>query len=88
MSEDQLKSNIVPSIIAGVISGIIKIVIATAFSALIFTGTLAPYLSQGIGIVLFGFFIFAVISIFTASYPVNINTPQDIPIAIRAGISR
>ena len=57
MSEDQLKSNIVPSIIAGVISGIIKIVIATAFSALIFTGTLAPYLSQGIGIVLFGFFI-------------------------------
>ena len=87
MSEDQLKSNIVPSIIAGVISGIIKIVIATAFSALIFTGTLAPYLSQGIGIVLFGFFIFAVISIFTASYPVNINTPQDIPIAIIALIA-
>lgn len=87
MSEDQLKSNIVPSIIAGVISGIIKIVIATAFSALIFTGTLAAYLPQGIGIVLFGFFIFAVISIFTASYPVNINTPQDIPIAIIALIA-
>ncbi len=87
MSENQVKSNIVPSIIAGVIGGIIKIVVAMAFSALIFTGTLAAYLPQGIGIVLFGFFIFAVISIFTASYPVNINTPQDIPIAIIALIA-
>jgi len=87
MSENQIKSNIVPSIIAGIIGGIIKIVVAMAFSALIFTGTLAPYLPQGIGIVLFGFFLFAVISIFTASYPVNINTPQDIPIAIIALIA-
>jgi len=87
MSENQVKSNIVPSIIAGVIGGIIKIVVAMAFSALIFTGTLAVYLPQGIGIVLFGFFLFAVISIFTSSYPVNINTPQDIPIAIIALIA-
>jgi len=87
MSENQIKSNIVPSIIAGIIGGIIKIVVAMAFSALIFTGTLAAYLPQGIGIVLFGFFLFAVISIFTASYPVNINTPQDIPIAIIALIA-
>ena len=47
MSENQEKSNIVPSIIAGVIGGIIKIVAAMAFSALIFTGTLAAYLPQG-----------------------------------------
>jgi len=87
MSENQIKSNIVPSIIAGVIGGIIKIVAAMAFSALIFTGTLAAYLPQGIGIVLFGFLLFAVISTFTASYPVNINTPQDIPIAIIALIA-
>ena len=87
MSENQVKSNIVPSIIAGVIGGIIKIVAAMAFSALIFTGTLAAYLPQGIGIVLFGFLLFAVISTFTASYPVNINTPQDIPIAIIALIA-
>ena len=87
MSENQVKSNIVPSIIAGVIGGIIKIVAAMAFSALIFTGTLAAYLPQGIGIVLFGFLLFAVISTFTASYPVNINTPQGIPIAIIALIA-
>ena len=87
MSENQVKSNIVPSIIAGVIGGIIKIVAAMAFSSLIFTGTLAAYLPQGIGIVLFGFLLFAVISTFTSSYPVNINTPQDIPIAIIALIA-
>ena len=87
MKERQTKSNLVPSIIAGVIGGIIKIVAAMAFSALIFTGTLAAYLPQGIGIVLFGFLLFAVISTFTASYPVNINTPQDIPIAIIALIA-
>jgi SulP family sulfate permease len=87
MSENQVKSNIVPSIIAGVIGGIIKIVAAMAFSSLIFTGTLAAYLPQGIGIILFGFLLFAIISTFTASYPVNINTPQDIPIAIIALIA-
>ncbi|SVD38996.1 uncharacterized protein METZ01_LOCUS391850, partial [marine metagenome] len=87
MKEHQTKSNLVPSVIAGIIGSITKIVIAMAFSALIFTGTLATYLPQGIGIVLFGFFLFAVISIFTASYPVNINTPQDIPIAIIALIA-
>jgi len=87
LKERQTKSNLVPSIIAGVIGGIIKIVAAMAFSALIFTGTLAAYLPQGIGIVLFGFLLFAVISTFTASYPVNINTPQDIPIAIIALIA-
>jgi len=87
LKEHQTKSNLVPSVIAGIIGSITKIVIAMAFSALIFTGTLATYLPQGIGIVLFGFFLFAVISIFTASYPVNINTPQDIPIAIIALIA-
>ena len=87
MQENEVRSNLVPSIIAGVIGAITKIVAAMAFSALIFTGTLSGYLPQGIGIVLFGFLLFAVISIFTSSYPVNINTPQDIPIAIIALIA-
>ena len=87
MQENEVRSNLVPGIIAGVIGAITKIVAAMAFSALIFTGTLSGYLPQGIGIVLFGFLLFAVISIFTASYPVNINTPQDIPIAIIALIA-
>ena len=55
MSDNITYSNVLPSIIAGVIGAIINIVIAMAFSALIFTGTLSVYLPQGIGIVLFGF---------------------------------
>ena len=82
-----IKSDTVPSIISGLINGIILIVIAMALSALIFTGSLSEYLSQGIGILLFGFLIYAIFSIFTASYPINISTPQDIPVAIIALIA-
>ena len=87
MFQSIIKPDTVPSIIAGLINGIILIVIAMALSALIFTGPLSEYLSQGIGILLFGFLIYAIFSIFTASYPININTPQDIPVAIIALIA-
>jgi len=82
-----IKPDTVPSIISGLINGIILIVIAMALSALIFTGPLSDYLSQGIGILLFGFLVYALFSAFTASYPININTPQDIPVAIIALIA-
>ena len=87
MFQSLIKPDTVPSIISGLINGIILIVIAMALSALIFTGSLSVYLSQGIGILLFGFLIYAIFSIFTASYPININTPQDIPVAIIALIA-
>ena len=80
-------SDVIPSIIAGLINGMILIVIAMAFAALIFTGPLSVYLSQGIGILLFGFLISAIFSACTSSYPININTPQDVPIAIIALIA-
>lgn len=87
MFQSLIKPDTVPSIISELINGIILIVIAMALSALIFTGPLSEYLSQGIGILLFGFLIYAIFSIFTASYPININTPQDIPVAIIALIA-
>ena len=74
-------------IISGLINGIILIVIAMALSGLIFTGPLEPFLPQGIGILLFGFLAYSIFSILTASHPVNVNTPQDIPIAIIALIT-
>ena len=66
MSDNITYSNVLPSIIAGVIGAIINIVIAMAFSALIFTGTLSVYLPQGIGIVLFGFLYLASFPLITA----------------------
>jgi len=84
MTEDSKYSNILPSLIAGLVNGIIIVVSAMALGALIFTGELSSYLPQGIGILLFGSLIFALFSAVTASYPIIISAPQDIPIAILA----
>ncbi len=46
----------VPSLSAGIISGLNLLVAELAFAAFIFSGPLAPYMSQGIGLVLFGNF--------------------------------
>ncbi|HIN26851.1 MAG TPA: SulP family inorganic anion transporter, partial [Candidatus Marinimicrobia bacterium] len=84
MTKDSKYSNILPSLIAGLVNGIIFVVSAMALGALIFTGELSSYLPQGIGILLFGSLIFALFSAVTASYPIIISAPQDIPIAILA----
>ena len=84
MAENSKYSNILPSLIAGLVNGIIFVVSAMALGALIFTGELSIYLPQGIGILLFGSLIFALFSAVTASYPIIISAPQDIPIAILA----
>ena len=81
---ENYKENLLPSLIAGTINGIIFIVSAMSLAALIFTGPLAAYLPQGIGILLVGSIIFALFSAFTATYPLILIAPQDIPIAILA----
>lgn len=81
MSESRTFS-FVPDIIAGTINGIIIIVSAMALAALVFSGPLAPYLPQGIGVLLVGSLVFAVFSAFTSKFPITISPPQDIPIAI------
>jgi len=80
-------SDFIPGIIAGIINAIVCIVSAMALAALIFTGPLAGYLPQGIGILLMGTVIFALLSAFTATYPLIFNAPQDIPVAILALIA-
>jgi len=84
MTKDSAVSDFIPSLIAGTINGIIFVVSAMALAALIFTGPLSPYLSQGIGILLVGSVIFALFSAITATYPLILIAPQDIPIAILA----
>ena len=84
MTKDSTVSDFIPSLIAGTISGIIFVVSAMALAALIFTGPLSSYLPQGIGILLIGSIIFALFSALTATYPLILSAPQDIPIAILA----
>ena len=84
MNIKELTADLVPGIVAGTINAIICIVSAMALAALIFTGPLAAFLPQGIGILLMGTIIFAVLSAITATYPLIFSAPQDIPIAILA----
>ena len=84
MSKASILSDFVPGLIAGTINSIVCIVSAMALAALIFTGPLAEYLPQGIGILLMGTAIFAALSALTATYPLIFSAPQDIPIAILA----
>lgn len=71
-------------IIAGVITSIVCIVSAMALATLIFTGPLAQYLPQGIGVILLGTVLFAVLSALTAPHPLILSAPQEIPIVILA----
>ena len=77
-------SDLIPSLVAGSINGILFVVSSMALASLIFTGPLSPYLSQGIGILLMGSVVLTVFSALTASHPLVVISPQDIPIAIRA----
>ncbi len=53
---DFLSEKAVPALSAGFISGLILLVSEIAFGTFIFSGSLAPYSSQGVGLVLFGNF--------------------------------
>ena len=53
---DILSAKTVPALSAGFTSGLGLLVAQVAFGSLIFSGALAPYSSQGVGLVLFGNF--------------------------------
>ena len=82
MKSESPPNELVLSIIAGVIVGGVLVVCSTAFSALIFSGPLAGYVPQGVGILLLGTISFALFSAFKSSYPINLMVPQEMPIII------
>ena len=56
-----------PSLMAGVISGILTVIIEISLAALIFSGNLARFVSNGIGITLFSSVIIGVVVALTSS---------------------
>lgn len=57
LRKDFLSAKTVPAMSAGFISGLGLLVAQVAFGSFIFSGTLAPYASQGVGLILFGNFV-------------------------------
>ena len=72
------------SLTAGLIAGVLTITMGTAFSALIFSGPLSGFISQGISLILLGAFIMGALVALKSSYPGTVARPHEIPAAILA----
>jgi sulfate permease, SulP family len=64
--------------LAGLIIGTMTVVFVVSKAALVFSGPLAPYLSQGIGFVLLGSTVMGVAALLSASSRSTIVQPQDV----------
>lgn len=75
-------AQLAPNLIAALVAGLLEIVIAISFAALIFSGELAGFVANGIGLFLLAAIIFlTIVSLFT-SLPGTVSGLQDIPTAI------
>lgn len=68
LRKDVLSGKTVPALSAGFTSGLALLVAQIAFGSFIFSGELAPYSSQGIGMILFGNFAVCLIVTLTGGY--------------------
>jgi SulP family sulfate permease len=76
---------LLPSITVGLIVSIIGISMEVSLAAFIFSGgSLSRFVAGGIGLLLFGGFVIAIVVAFTTSLPGTIALPQDTPAAILA----
>lgn len=75
---------LLPEISAGLIIGLLQIFLSLSFAALIFSGALSPYVSQGIGLALMGTMISGLIIAAFTSLPGTVGGSQGVPAAIMA----
>jgi sulfate permease, SulP family len=71
-------SDLIRAIFAAAIVGTMAVTFALSLAAMIYTGPLAPFLSQGIGLTLIGAATMAVIGPMTLSYRGTLIQPQDV----------
>jgi len=77
---------ILPGISIGLVAGILSIVLQVSFAALLFTGDLSAYLSEGIAITLFAAFLTGLWITFRSGFPGVVAIPQDSATAILAPV--
>lgn len=76
-----LKSDsLLPALTAGSSNAILIISIELSFAAMLFSQDLSVFMSKGIGILLFGTFIIAMITTLKSSHPSAIAHVQDAPV--------
>jgi SulP family sulfate permease len=84
MRSDLTGRDAVESIAAGLVTGGMSVAIAVSFSALVFTGPLAPHLPLGLGLALFGSTVMAVILALGSGFASAVAGIQDNPTAVLA----
>lgn len=75
-------SRLAPAVTVGLITGVLEVILALSFAALIFSGPLATYLPNGIGLALIGAIVNGVAVALLTSAPGVVSGNQDIPAAI------
>ena len=79
--------DLLPSIFAGLIIGILTICIDVSLGAMIFSGKMGDFLSNGIGLLLFGALIVGLTVALFSTFTNSIAIPQDSPAAIMAVVA-
>jgi SulP family sulfate permease len=77
-SSVQRFADLLRALFAAAVLGAMAVTFALSLAAMIYTGPLAPYLSQGIGLALIGASIMAVVGPLTLSYRGTLIQPQDV----------
>lgn len=78
---------VLPSITAGLLIGVMEVVVAISFAALIFSDELGPFVSNGIGLALFGSTVTSILVALMTSLPGIVSMIQDAPTAIAAVVA-
>lgn len=81
-SSESVGRDAVSSVIAGVVIGVVAVVVIASYVALIFSGELARFVPQGLGIGLLAGAVIALVGALTSSYRGVVALPQDIPAAV------
>ena len=81
-SSESVGRDAVGSIIAGAVIGVVAVVVIASSVALIFSGEMARFVPQGLGIGLLAGTVIALVVTLTSSYRGVVALPQDVPAAV------
>lgn len=68
LRNDARSDKLIPALVVGSLTGVILVVNSLVLATLVFRGPLAPFMAQGIGMVLFGTFVMCLVLALTSGY--------------------
>ncbi|HUM71305.1 MAG TPA: SulP family inorganic anion transporter, partial [Chloroflexota bacterium] len=85
---DELRwQRLLPAVTAGFVVGLLEVILTLSFAALIYSGPLSGFVSQGVGLALFGVILSGIIIALFTSLPGVVGGNQDVATAVLAVIA-